>query len=170
VLVALFADNLIIQRSRWLVSKGRDAEALEALGKLRQIETTDPRIQREWFDIGAEVAFHKETSALRHPSLQHQSSSSWIKFGIASWTDCLRWGRWRRTYVGMGLMFFQQSVGINALIHYSPTLFQSLNLNHIMQLIISGLLNVTQLLESPQVFGRWTGLGECHSFSREASS
>lgn len=40
---------------RWLVSKGRDAEALKALGQLRSLSTTDTRIQQEWFDIRAEV-------------------------------------------------------------------------------------------------------------------
>ena len=40
---------------RWLVSKGRDIDALKALGKLRSLPTTDTRIQQEWFDIRAEV-------------------------------------------------------------------------------------------------------------------
>lgn len=43
-------------------------------------------------------------------------------------------------------MFFQQFVGINALIYYSPTLFQTMGLNYSMQLIMSGVLNVTQLV------------------------
>ena len=73
--------------SRWLVSKGRDAEALSALGKLRTLPTTDSRVQREWFDIRAEVAFHKETSALRHPQLQDGSAGSRITLEIASWVD-----------------------------------------------------------------------------------
>ncbi|CAF9903035.1 MAG: hypothetical protein ALECFALPRED_000108 [Alectoria fallacina] len=60
----------------WLVSKGRDAEALQALAKLRQLPTNDTRIQQEWFDIRVEVAFHKETSALRHPELQDRSVKS----------------------------------------------------------------------------------------------
>ena len=43
-------------------------------------------------------------------------------------------------------MFMQQFVGINALIYYSPTLFQTMGLNYSMQLIMSGVLNVTQLV------------------------
>ena len=43
-------------------------------------------------------------------------------------------------------MFFQQFVGINALIYYSPTLFQTMGLNYSLQLIMSGVLNVTQLV------------------------
>lgn len=131
---------------RWLVSKGRDAEALQALAKVRQLPTTDTRIQQEWFDIRAEVAFHKEVSALRHPQLQDRSVTSRIKLEIVSWTDCFKRGCWRRTHIGVGLMFFQQFVGINALIYYSPTLFKTMGLDYSLQLIMSGVLNVTQLV------------------------
>jgi hypothetical protein len=37
-----------------------------------------------------------------------------IKLEIASWTDLFRKHCWRRTNVGVGIMFFQQFVGINA--------------------------------------------------------
>ncbi|KAL9128527.1 MAG: hypothetical protein Q9217_002823 [Psora testacea] len=131
---------------RWLVSRGRDSEALSALGTLRSLPTIDARVQQEWFDIRAEVAFHKETNALRHPKLQGGATGNRIKLEIASWSDCFRRGCWRRTHVGIGLMFFQQFVGINALIYYSPTLFKTMGLNYSMQLIMSGVLNVTQLI------------------------
>lgn len=147
-------------RPRWLASKGKDSKALDALGKLRQLPITDSRVQQEWFDIRAEVAFHKETSALRHPKLQDRSITSRIKLEIASWTDCFRRGCWRRTHVGIGLMFFQQTVGINALIYYSPTLFKTMGLNYSMQLIMSGVLNVTQL------FGVVTSLWTMDRFGR----
>ena len=131
---------------RWLVSKGRDTEALSALGRLRSLPTTDMRVQQEWLDIRAEVAFHKEMSVLRHPNLQGGGTGDRIKLEIVSWTDCLRRGCWRRTHIGIGLMFFQQFVGINALIYYSPTLFKTMGLNYSMQLIMSGVLNITQLV------------------------
>ncbi|RMY41507.1 hypothetical protein D0864_16194, partial [Hortaea werneckii] len=52
---------------RWLASKGRDEEALHNLAKLRQLPTTDRRVQLELFDIRAEVALHQEINAERHP-------------------------------------------------------------------------------------------------------
>ncbi|KAL8731694.1 MAG: hypothetical protein Q9181_004229 [Wetmoreana brouardii] len=131
---------------RWLASKGRDDEALQSLGKLRRLPVTDRRVQQEWFDIRAEVAFHRQTSAIKHPHLQSKSTVNSIKLELVSWTDCFRKGCWRRTHVGVGIMFFQQFVGINALIYYSPTLFATMGLNYSMQLIMSGVLNVTQLI------------------------
>ncbi|KAK4612616.1 High-affinity glucose transporter [Fulvia fulva] len=131
---------------RWLASKGRDEEALVNLAKLRQLPTTDPRVQMEWFDIRAEVALHQEISAERHPHLQEKTRVNRLKLEIASWMDCFRKGCWRRTHVGAGLMFFQQFVGINALIYYSPTLFETMGLDYNMRLIMSGVLNITQLV------------------------
>jgi MFS family permease len=93
---------------RWLCSKDRDDDALAALSKLRQLPPTDHRIQREWFDIRAEVALHAEISAERHPHLQERTVGNRIKLEIVGWVDLFKKGCWRRTFVGSGLMFFQQ--------------------------------------------------------------
>lgn len=99
---------------RWLSSKGRDDEALNVLAKLRGLPTTDSRVHREWCEIRAEVAFTQEVNRERHPTLQDGSRASGFKLEVASWLDCFRHGCWKRTVVGVGLMFMQQFVGINA--------------------------------------------------------
>jgi MFS family permease len=99
---------------RWLSSKGRDDEALHVLAKLRGLPTTDSRVHREWCEIRAEVAFTQEVNRERHPTLQDGSRASGFKLEVASWLDCFRHGCWKRTVVGVGLMFMQQFVGINA--------------------------------------------------------
>ena len=96
---------------RWLASKGRDDEALQVLAKLRNLPSTDSRVQMEWFEIRAEVAFTREVNRERHPTLQDGTRSSNFKLEAASWLDCFRRGCWKRTVVGMGIMFFQQFVG-----------------------------------------------------------
>jgi sugar porter (SP) family MFS transporter len=131
---------------RWLSSKGRDQEALENLAKLRGLPTNDSRVYQEWCEIRAEVAFTQEVSAERHPHLQDGSRGSRVKLEMASWADLFKKGCWKRTVVGTGIMFFQQFVGINALIYYSPSLFKTLGQNYSMQLILSGVINITQLV------------------------
>nr|CBS32700.1 hexose transporter [Colletotrichum graminicola] len=132
---------------RWLASKGRETEALNSLCKLRVLPDTDPRVRREWMDIIAEARFQTAVLADRHPTLVSKGDVvSTLKLEAVSWTDCFKKGCFKRTQVGIFLMFFQQFVGINALIYYSPTLFETMGLDHNMQLIMSGVLNCVQLV------------------------
>ena len=107
---------------RWLASKGRDDEALHVLGKLRKLPTDDARVFQEWCEIRAEVAFNHEVSAERHPNLQGNTRMDELKLEIQSWLDCFRHGCWKRTVVGVGIMFFQQFVGM-----YSNVFYMELN-------------------------------------------
>ncbi|KAL4972862.1 general substrate transporter [Aspergillus desertorum] len=131
---------------RWLASKGRYDEALQSLSKLRRLPTTDHRIQQELLDIKIDVRFHQELNAEKHPTLQGSGAKKSLLREFAGWADCFRSGCWRRTQVAVLVMFFQQFVGINALIYYSPTLFETMGLDYDMQLLMSGIINVTQLV------------------------
>lgn len=137
---------------RWLVGKGRHVEALHSLTRLRRVTPCDERVQAEWWDIKAEVRLQKVVQQERHPKLFTHNGDvapGWLpsaKLEALSWADLFGKGCWKRTTAGMGIMFFQQFVGINALIYYSPTLFGTMGLDHSMQLILSGVLNVTQLI------------------------
>ncbi|CEF86811.1 hypothetical protein FGSG_04700 [Fusarium graminearum PH-1] len=132
---------------RWLASKDREEEALLNLAKLRALPESDPRVQREILDIIAEARFQASALRERHPNLtQRTDLGGKIRLALFSRADCFKPGCWRRTLVGAGLMFFQQFTGINALIYYSPTLFGTMGLGFEMQLIMSGVLNVTQLV------------------------
>jgi sugar porter (SP) family MFS transporter len=131
---------------RWLSSQGRNDEALQVLSQLRRLPPSDPRVFQEWCEIRAEVAFKQEINRERHPQLQAPTRANRFKLELASWADCFRHGCWKRTVVGVGVMFFQQFVGINALIYYSPSLFETLGQGYEMQLLLSGIINCTQLL------------------------
>jgi MFS family permease len=64
---------------RWLVNKGRDDEALQVLGKARQLPPDSELVQIEFLEIKAQYLFEKETSALRYPQYQDGSFSSDMK-------------------------------------------------------------------------------------------
>jgi MFS family permease len=131
---------------RWLASKGRNEEALQSLAKLRNLPTSDRRVRQEYMDIQAEVRFHQQMNAEKHPNLQGGGAKNAFLLEMASWADCFRRGCWRRTHIGIMVTFFQQFVGINALIYYSPTLFGTMGFDTNMQLIMSGVLNCLQLV------------------------
>ena len=119
---------------RWLASQSRDTETLAVLAKLRQCSTTDPAVMQEWREIKVEVAMEKDTST--------------------TWTEMWHGRIRRRTLIGVGIMFFQQFSGINALLYYAPIVFESFGLpGETAILRASGVINIIQLLASmPVIF------------------
>lgn len=101
---------------RWLCQRGRDEEALQTLAKIRELPTSDERVLREWCEIRAECAYCKEASEKKHPDLISPGLWNTIKLQLALYVDCWKMPIYKRTQVAVGLMFFQQFVGINALI------------------------------------------------------
>ena len=93
---------------RWLSMRGRNNEALEALGKLRRLPTDDSRVQTEWKGIMAEIEFQKIVQEKAHPGKKG------FKLEVSLWADLFKKKTWRRTAVAVGVAFFQQFSGINA--------------------------------------------------------
>ncbi|KGO65630.1 Major facilitator superfamily domain, general substrate transporter [Penicillium italicum] len=81
-----------------------------------------------------------------HPDLQRGGTKNPNLQELSSWADHFRKGCWHCAHIGIGLRFFQQFIDINALIEYSPNLFATMGLGTSMQLILSGVLNVVQLV------------------------
>lgn len=130
---------------RWLAMKGRDDEALTVLAKLRQRSTDDILVQAEWLGMRAENRVTGEVLIERHPTLQTGTLKDKVKLDLWAWVDTWRPGCWRRTLVSVLLCFFQQMIGINALIYYAPSMVAALGFSYEEQLVQSGIINVTQL-------------------------
>ncbi|KAK7541299.1 general substrate transporter [Phyllosticta citricarpa] len=125
---------------RWLGLVGREEDCMESLCKLRRLPRTDHRVQTEYQAIMAEVEFQAIMLEKRHPGARG------FKLEFLTWTDLFKKRTWRRTAVGMGVAFFQQFSGINGFIYYAPTLFSSLGQTDQMSLVLSGTLNIGQLV------------------------
>ncbi|WWC60053.1 uncharacterized protein I303_102616 [Kwoniella dejecticola CBS 10117] len=137
---------------RWLAQVGRDQDCLEALVRLRNLPSADPRVQAEWITIRAEAIRNREVIVTNHPTLVGSGFKSEAKLEVAAWIDMFKPGILPRTLIGVFLMFFQQFQGINALIYYSPTLFEQLGLDYEMQITMSGVLNVCQMVATSAAF------------------
>ncbi|KAL9939972.1 hypothetical protein V8E36_000677 [Tilletia maclaganii] len=138
--------SLMPSSPRWLASQGRDKECLDVLVQLRRRKPDDPVIQAEFLEIRSEALLQRERRQERHPTLLDGKRSSNFLLEVQSWLDTLRPGCRRRTIVGTGLMFFQQFVGINALIVNSPQIFEQLGLSYDSRLTMGWVANLCQLL------------------------
>ncbi|CAE6526468.1 unnamed protein product [Rhizoctonia solani] len=133
---------------RWLVAQGRDEEAIKVLCMTRELPEESELIQIEYLEIKAEVLFESELEQVRYPQYQDGSTSSRIKLALSKYTSLIT----NRTYlirvaIGSLTMFFQQWTGINAVLYYAPSIFQSLGLSgNTISLLATGVVGITMFL------------------------
>lgn len=127
---------------RWLGMRDRNEESLQALSKLRRLPSDDPRVQLEWKGIIADVQLEREVTRRRH------GTTKGIKVEVKTWLDLFKPRYRKRTAVAMAIPFFQQFSGINAFVYYAPTLFTALGQSGNMAIILSGMINICQLVGS----------------------
>ncbi|KAN0093537.1 general substrate transporter [Hyaloscypha variabilis] len=125
---------------RWLALRGRDDDCLRSLMRLRGLPSTDIRVQREWKGILTEIKFQNEIQARDHPD------SNGFMLEIHGWMDLFRRKCIKRTIVAIGVPFIQQFSGINAFVYYAPTFFAALGQDYEMSLILTGMVNICQLV------------------------
>ena len=99
---------------RWLCQKGRDEQALAVLSKLRSLPADDPRVQAELLDIQVDAQFQRNFMASRHKISEDRTQEIPVLKDLAGFLDLFKKHAWKRTVVGVALVFFQQFVGINA--------------------------------------------------------
>lgn len=111
-LVAIIPGTLLIlgvlvvpESARWLAKVGREKKAKESLAKVTAPDEVDSSLD----DLKHELA--------------HESEE-----GEATWSDVFSPGIRRALIVGIGLSVFQQVTGINAIIYYANTIFDSAGL------------------------------------------
>ncbi|KAI9842640.1 MAG: hypothetical protein M1837_007007 [Sclerophora amabilis] len=147
---------------RWLALKGRQEDSLKALSRLRRLPVDDHRVLQEWKGIVMEVTFQRELDVREHPN------ASAFTLEVMSWLDLFKRKYIKRTMVAVALPFFQQVrinstpcnvglsselklfstqfSGINAFEYYAPTFFDALGQDYEMGLILTGMVNICQLV------------------------
>ncbi|KAF7983028.1 hypothetical protein HWV62_24674 [Athelia sp. TMB] len=138
---------------RLLVLRGRDADAAKALARLRGRAEDDGVLQIELLEMRVEAALIHRAA--------HVDSRSRAHLDTGMQAEARAWSRlWSpeyraRTAVGVGMMFFQQWSGINALLYYGPTLVAAIGIGASNAtgregegagLMVSGGIGIVQLL------------------------
>ncbi|KAF7374858.1 MFS glucose transporter mfs1 [Mycena sanguinolenta] len=129
---------------RWLVNQGRNEEALAVLSYARGMPEDSDLVQIEYLEIKAQYLFEKETSEKRFPQYQDGTFWSNFKLGFFAYLSLLQErSLLYRVAIGTLTMFFQQWTGINAILYYAPTIFQSLGLTgNALSLLATGVVGI----------------------------
>jgi Sugar (and other) transporter len=107
---------------------------------------TTVKFKNERMEIRVEVAYQRQITEARHPSLQEKLYINGIKLELQLWLDCFRPQYWNRTHIGVGIMFFQRFSGIKALAHNVPIMLRALGVSIEMQIAMPGILDGVYLL------------------------
>lgn len=111
---------------RFLVSKGKDAQAIKSISYLRNLSEDHPLVRAEFLEIKADAEFEDRIYKQRFPNMKVDSEwrREFVQYtSLFKSRDAFK----RVTLAGM-VMFFQQWTGIDGVLFYASTIFQSLGL------------------------------------------
>ncbi|KAH8112642.1 general substrate transporter [Phellopilus nigrolimitatus] len=133
---------------RWLINQGRDDEALQVLSAARRLPPDSDLVHIEFLEIKAQYLFEQETSQIKFPQFQDGSLASNFKLGVYDYLSLLRSRTLLiRVAVATLTMFFQQWTGVNAILYYAPSIFQSLGLTgNTNSLLATGVVGIVMFL------------------------
>ncbi|KAI1174836.1 sugar transporter [Nemania sp. FL0916] len=129
--VILFVGMIFMPFSpRWLVHHGRETEARDILARLRGLSVDHDLVELEFLEIKAQSQFEKRTVAEHFPHLREPTAWNTFKLQFVAIKSLFQTKpMFKRVVVATVTMFFQQWTGINAVLYYAPSIFQSLGLN-----------------------------------------
>jgi sugar porter (SP) family MFS transporter len=114
---------------RWLLSKGRNAEALRVLAQLHSAgDETNPLVVAEYEEIIAQIELERAVA-------------------VGSYLELFQGKLRRRMILGILIQIFQQFTGINSIMYYAPRIFQQAGVEgNSASLIASGVNGVLNVL------------------------
>jgi sugar porter (SP) family MFS transporter len=116
---------------RWLLSKGRNEEALQVLARLHgKGDKTAPNVVAEYEEIISQIENERAVA-------------------ITSYAGLLKGTVRRRLILGILIQIFQQFTGINSIMYYAPTIFKQAGVGDTASsLIASGVNGVVNVLST----------------------
>lgn len=126
--------------------RDRYEDSLASLAKLRRLPPSDLQVQAEWKGILAEVQTQREIVRREHPN------AGAFKAEMLQWIDLFKPKYLRRTMIAIAIPFFQQFSGVNAFVYYAPAFFAALGQDYEMSLVLSGMVNICQLVAGIPIF------------------
>ncbi|PFH51820.1 hypothetical protein AMATHDRAFT_141714 [Amanita thiersii Skay4041] len=108
---AVLAGGMTIlpESPRWLIKRGKDAEAAKSLSRLTRLPPNDPEVEAELKEIRANLEAERA-------------------LGESSYLDCFKFTHNRialRTLTGIFIQAWQQLTGINFIFYYGTTFFKN---------------------------------------------
>lgn len=111
----LFAGSFLLHESpRWLVTKGKRAEAIKNLCWIRQLDDDHIYMKEEMYAIDQNIERQMSDGGM----------GFWQPFKLLATSRRIQW----RFFLGGSLFFWQNTSGINAINYYSPTVFKSIGI------------------------------------------
>ncbi|KAF8637574.1 hypothetical protein AX17_002643 [Amanita inopinata Kibby_2008] len=128
--------TLLPESPRWLIKRGRDADAATSMSRLTRLEPDDPTIQEELDEIRANLEEER-------------------RLGESSYLDCFKPSHNRialRTLTGIFIQAWQQLTGINFIFYYGTTFFKNAHISDpFLITIATNIVNVFMTL--PGLYG-----------------
>ncbi|PSR82790.1 quinate permease [Coniella lustricola] len=111
---------------RWLVKVGRYEKAKETLAWLRKKDLDDPLVEAEFLEIRAEALFEQRVFEKNFSKLAAKEKQSAFIREVAGYVSLVRSkDNMRRAATAWLIMFWQQWTGIDSIIYYASSVFQS---------------------------------------------
>jgi MFS family permease len=132
---------------RMLITKGREEEAFKTLASLRGLPEDDVVLRCEYLEIKSEVLFEQRVFAQRFPHLAESGRSVWRR-ELAQYANIFRTkDNFKRVAIAGLVMFFQQWSGIDSIIYYASSIFQTLGLTSgTISLLATGVVGIINVL------------------------
>lgn len=158
--LCIISIPFMIESPRWLLTKGRTAEARKALAWVRNLPEDHPLVQSELAEAQASISIEQEldanvsgtgTAGNVGPSSagRYRRPTGVLREHRQLWRELCAPGVRNRVLLSISLMMLQQLTGINAVNYFSPIIFEELGYSTTeVALLATGVYGIVKMVSS----------------------